>query len=297
MGGGWSSGAPGGEAAAGDGHRPADGPGGGPSSSLVEKASWAGHGRPASASGPAPWEQPRALSLREFPSLAAAAAASQQPGHRSSGPPAPEHGAWDEDERGRGPPGGGDRGRSPRRDGPYAGDDGYGYGRPPPHYGRRPDFSPPPWEREHRRFDGEEPAAYGRRYGREREPPHGYHDRGPHGWRDEPPPRDWRHDRCGGSCRLPAWVARAAGRQQVACGHARRMCLQLATPTLLGSSCAAAGLRRAAGLTGRRRGTGAGLRRTSTAAATAGRLSMRSPTTLATCRPGAQQLGSWNGWE
>lgn len=192
---GWSSGGPAGEAAPADAQRSADASGTGPSSSLVEKASWA-HGRPAGPSGPAPWEQPRALSLREFPSLAAAAAATQQPSQRSSGHPAPESGAWDEDERGAGPPGGGpNRARSPRRDGPYAygGEDGYGYGRPPPYYGRRGDFSPPPWEREHphdrRRFDGEEP--YGR-FSREREPPH--HERG--GWRDEPPPRDWRHDRC-----------------------------------------------------------------------------------------------------
>lgn len=208
---GWSSGAPAGEGAPADAHRSADGPGAGPASSLVEKASWAGQGRPAAPTGPSAWEQPRPLSLREFPSLAAAAAVASQPhGQRGSGPhPAPESGAWDEDERGRGPPGGGpDRGRSPRRDGPYGGEDGYGYGRPPPYYSRRGDFSPPPWEREHphdrRRFEGEEPGHHGR-YGREREPPH--HERGPYGgWRDEPSARDWRHDRC-------AWGQRLMPRQ------------------------------------------------------------------------------------
>lgn len=162
-----------------------------PASSLVEKASWAGQGRPA---GPAPWESgppQRSLNPREFPSLAAAAAVPQQPhGHRAPTPPhAADSGAWDEDERGRGLPAApcrplsAERGRSRERLHPGDRGDGYGPRVPPPHYyGRlRGEASP------HRRFGDD---GYGVRYG-------GPGGREPY-WRDEPPPRDWhpRHDRC-----------------------------------------------------------------------------------------------------
>ncbi|PSC71429.1 hypothetical protein C2E20_5236 [Micractinium conductrix] len=175
----------------------------GPGPSLVEKAGWA-HGRPAAA--PSAWEQPRALSLREFPSLAAAASVPQQQQQQQQQHPLPQpdqHGAWDEDERGRGLPTGPGRpsrpafrGRSQdaRFDPAFGGgDDGEFHGPPPPHaagphYGRHHgEFSPSP---QHRRFEEEPP--YGR-YGRP--PPPGP---GPY-WRDEPPPRDWhRHDRFDG---------------------------------------------------------------------------------------------------
>ena len=169
----------------------------------MEKAGWA-HGRPAAA--PSAWEQPRALSLREFPSLAAAASVPQQQQQQQQQHPLPQpdqHGAWDEDERGRGLPTGPGRpsrpafrGRSQdaRFDPAFGGgDDGEFHGPPPPHaagphYGRHHgEFSPSP---QHRRFEEEPP--YGR-YGRP--PPPGP---GPY-WRDEPPPRDWhRHDRFDG---------------------------------------------------------------------------------------------------
>ena len=176
---GWSSG--GGDAATADA-LPVDG-GAEPSSSLVEKASWAGHGRSAP---PAPWEQPRALNLREFPSLAAAAAVPQHPTHTHRGASSTQatfSGAWDEDERG--PPRhghalAGDRGHS--RD--AAGHDAYQdstarYRRGmQPTYGRhRGDFSPPRDHRDEAYRHGTTPyqGAYG-------------------GWRDD---RDWqRHDRC-----------------------------------------------------------------------------------------------------
>jgi Ni/Co efflux regulator RcnB len=164
-----------------------------PSSSLVEKANWAGHARPSLQAPQAPWEQPRALNLREFPSLAAAAAVSQSSSHshRGSAPvPTAESGAWDEDERagphrtltgshGRHAPG---YGREPPHE------DGYGYSKgPPPYFPRqRADYLPA----QHRRYSGEE-SQYSRYGG----PPRGYHGGGGHGgWRD----RDDRpqHDRC-----------------------------------------------------------------------------------------------------
>ncbi len=183
-----------------------------PASSLVEKASWAGQGRPA---GPAPWEAgppQRSLNPREFPSLAAAAAVPQQPhGHRTPPPAhAAESGAWDEDERGRGPPAGlgrppsADRGPSPHRFYPGDRGEGYGYRGPPPqHYGRhRGEPSP------HQRFGDEE---FDGRYGG-REP----------FWRDEPQPRDWhpRHDR---------WVCRL-----VCCFGSVRCCLVSRNTNVLG---------------------------------------------------------------
>lgn len=228
---GWSSG--GGTAAAatdaGAQKHGADGPAGAQQSSLVEKASWAGQGRPAAP--PSPWDhQPRGLNPREFPSLAAAAQqAATQPSHRGpTGPPAPEHGAWDEDERGGGPPGPShDRGRSPRGygPGPHARHDddlhyrhGGGYGGAGGYYGRRPDYSP-------RRMGGEDGPGHGGRYGGPppgREPPYhggGYGDRYGERRDDGPPgPRDWnRHDRCVGLHQGQGHAAAAAGCACVAC--------------------------------------------------------------------------------
>jgi hypothetical protein len=237
-GGGWSS------SNADADHAAASGSGAAASSSLVEKASWAGQGGQAPR---APWEQQqaRSLNLREFPSLAAAAAVPQQPTAPHRGPAVPEHGAWDEDERGGGSGGPGrmpgpDHGRGRDFGGQSAsgsGREGYGgggedgtggyYGRgpaPPPYYGRyRGEVSP---SREQRRYEGEE-QQYHSRFGPpgSREPHGGYHDRGSSGggyggWREEAPPRDWhpgRQDRCDGGRR---WVQiLQAGQRTCSCAE------------------------------------------------------------------------------
>ena len=182
--GGWSTGQGEAEAQRGDAH-----------SSLVEKATWAtGQAGPPPQSAhslPPPqtaWERARALNLREFPSLSdvagggggggkapAGAAPRPQPDVRL-----PQHGGWDDDERGVAPmaarPGGGG---PPPHGGDYRNWDrergGYGGGGGgPPERDQRPggygrDFGP-----------GEAPGGpgfYGGGYERERFPPINNYDR------------------------------------------------------------------------------------------------------------------------
>ena len=183
-----------------------------PQSSLVEKATWASSAAPppsaAAAPVPAPWERPRALNLREFPTLAAAATSKLPVAADASAAPS---GAWDEDERG-GSAGGafarthGDEVYSAEQrrlhaEPPY---DRRGGAQPPPPYGYRSE----PFGHDHRgggyRGEGPPPFHDRRPYPPDMDAPGyrgGYRDRPFYGGEEEhgrggrfPPPPQQQYD-------------------------------------------------------------------------------------------------------